>query len=228
MDSQDFRDLVRRVSSSVAFAWVLLKPELLQTSHQLAIDSWPETRGNRAPFDTPVHDLVMGTQIRPSEMQAHLLDTVVPVTLVAIQSIAEDILEASCGNQLGAFHRIESLVTEARIERDVASAAHYWRIVRNVLAHAQGVIDVATEQEVAGLRSGGQILFDRFKFWGPLLDARQGGVPVPIVDRAVVAPEQPDPELPYIEIVAGNRLKIGIGDLLAAGNVWGKLIEAAA
>lgn len=228
MDSQEFRDLVRRISSSISFAWVQLKPEMLQTVHQLALDSLPGTRGIRAPLDNPVYDLVMGTQIRPSEMQAHLLNTVVPVTLVAIQSIGEDILEGSCGNQLRAFWRIESLVSEGRINRDVANAAHYWRIVRNVLAHAQGVIDIATEQEVARLRSEGRILFDRFKFWGPLLDAWQGGVPVPIVDRAALASEQPDPDLPYIEIVAGNRVKIGIGDLLAAGNVWAKLIEAAA
>ena len=227
MDPHAFRELVRRIASSLAFAWVQCKPELLQAFHQLAIDSVPATRGIQAPLNTPVHDLVMGTQIRPSEMQAHILGTVVPVTLVAIQSIAEEVLERSCGNQCGASRRIESLAETGRIDGNLANSAHYWRIVRNVIVHAQGVIDRATEHEVAKLRRDGRITFCRFKFWGPLLDAGHGGTPVPIVERAVAAPGSPERDLPDVEIVVGNRLEIGIADLLAAGEVWARLIEAA-
>ena len=93
MTGDDFRFLVRASLSTVPFAWLQMRPELLQTYHQLALDSAPSLSGIRAPLDAPVHDLILNTETRPSQMQAHLLDTVVPVMLVAIQSLAEDALE---------------------------------------------------------------------------------------------------------------------------------------
>jgi hypothetical protein len=225
MNLDDFRELVRRMASTLSFAWLQMKPELLQTYHQLAIDSSPKLSDIRAPLDAPVHDLAMGTQIRPSEMQAHLLQTIVPVTLVAIQSIAEDVLGNATAPPMNTLRRIAHLVSTGRIDRALASEAHHWRMVRNVIAHAQGVIDSQTETEAAKLLAEGKVSFSRFKLWGALLDAGHGGSPVPIIDQAV---RTLDSGVLSIEIQAGERVDIGVGDLLAAGKTWASLIEAAA
>ena len=78
MSPDDFHELVRRMASTLSFAWLQMKPELLQAYHQLAIDGSQKLSGMRAPFDPPVHDQVMGIQIRSSEMQTHLLRAILP------------------------------------------------------------------------------------------------------------------------------------------------------
>jgi hypothetical protein len=45
--------------------------------------------------------------------------------------------------------------------------------------------------------------------------------------RAVSSTRLPEVSLTEIEITSGNRLAIGICDLLAAGEVWAALIDAA-
>lgn len=228
MNGNEFQVLVRTALATLSFAWLQMKPELLQTYHQMALDTTPALKGMRAPFDIPVHDLILNTAIRPSQMQTQLLDVVLPVMLVAIQSLAEDALENTAGPIRNAFERIEGLVRSGRIDRDRASTAHQWRIVRNVVAHAGGMLDRRTVDELTRLSAEGLILFRVFKLWGPLLDAGHGGTNVPIVDRAVAAPNQPDSSSPDVAFVVGSRLVVGVADLLAASQTWADLIDAAA
>jgi hypothetical protein len=89
------------------------------------------------------------------------------------------------------------------------------------------VIDVRTVRELNDLRARGIILFDSFKLWGPLLDAGHGGTLVPVVERAVATPDQPDSALPDVTRAEGNRLSLGVADLLAATEAWARLIDAA-
>ena len=141
MDSLKLQEHVKEVVSTLAFAWTSTKPAYMQTVHQLALDSSPATRNINAPFDLPVHDLVTGTMIRPSEMQNHILDRVVPSLLPAIQSIAEDLLNEHFGNTPSIKSRIEEAVTSGSLDRPLASKAHYWRITRNVVAHGGGFLE---------------------------------------------------------------------------------------
>ena len=109
------------------------------------------------------------------------------------------------------------------------SRAHYWRIVRNVVAHADGRIDDRTVSEARALLAEGKIDFDRFRFWGPLLDARKGGeVPVPLVEEAVAKPHDPDDRGIEISMSNGEQVSIGLADLLAAADTWAQVLDAAA
>ena len=229
MDSQQLRGHVKEVVATLHFAWISMKPELLDTYRRLAMDSSPATRGIRTPLDMPMHDLVTGTMIRPSEMQRHVLDRVAPSFLAAIQSIAEDELNGRFGNHASIYSRIEQSVRVGLIDRQLASNAHYWRIVRNVLAHGGGVISQRTEQEVNDLHADGKILFDKFIFWGALLDAGHNDIPdavlVPLIDSAVANPHDPAEECPEINVLSGNKIQIGLADLLAAGDVWASMIQ---
>jgi hypothetical protein len=134
MESQRLREQVKDVVSTLSFAWTSLKPQYLQTVHQLALNSSPATRHVQAPFDAPVHDLVTGTMIRPSEMQSNVLDRVIPSVLPSIQSVAEDVLNDHFGNSSKISTRIEDATASGVIDRQLASKAHYWRITRNVNA----------------------------------------------------------------------------------------------
>jgi hypothetical protein len=160
-------------------------------------------------------------------MQDELLTTVVPVTLVAIQSIAEDVLKGTPFGKQRVSDSIESLVKSGKIGRDLASEAHHWRLVRNVIAHAQGVIDQKTVKDLADLKRDGLVTFDRFKVWGPLISDGDGCPPVPLVARAFSSPRPPDASLPEIEVTLGAQLTVGACDLLAAGEVWAALMDAA-
>jgi hypothetical protein len=101
--------------------------------------------------------MIMGTQIRPSEMQGHLLQAVVPITLIAIQSIAEDALEDASGTPLKAYRRIESLVDGGRIDRALASSGSPLAACSHIIAHAGGTIDRQTEVEAANLLAQGPV-----------------------------------------------------------------------
>jgi hypothetical protein len=229
MDSLKLKEQVRDVVSTLAFAWTSMKPHYMQTVHQLALDSSPATRHIKAPLDTPVNDLVTGTMIRPSEMQNHVLDRVIPSLLPSIQSIGEDLLNDHFANVSSIYSRIEDAVAAGSIDRPLASKAHYWRITRNVLAHGGGIISPRTEWEVMDLFAAKTILFDHFLFWGPLLDAGHrdipDAVPVPIIDAAVANPQTPGAQCQPINIRAGNRIQIGLADLLAAGEVWADMVH---
>jgi hypothetical protein len=229
MESQKLREQVIDVVSTLAFAWTSLKPHYLQTVHQLALNSSPATRHIQAPLDAPVHDLVTGTAIKPSEMQNHVLDRVVPSVLPSIQSIAEDVLNDHFGSTASIFSRIEDAAASGVIDRQLASKAHYWRITRNVLAHGGGIISPRVEREVRDLLQANKVLFNQFLFWGPLLDAGHrdipDAVPVPIIDAAVADPQNPGTQCQPIAIVAGNKIQIGLADLLAAGEIWATVIH---
>jgi len=229
MDSLKLQEHVKEVVSTLAFAWTSTKPAYLQTVHQLALDSSPATRNINAPFDLPVHDLVTGTMIRPSEMQNHILDRVVPSLLPAIQSIAEDLLNEHFGNTPSIKSRIEEAVTSGSLDRPLASKAHYWRITRNVVAHGGGIISARVESEIIDLLAAKKILFNQFQFWGPLLDAGHrvipDAVPVPIIDAAVANPHTPGENCQVIDAKAENKIQIGLGDILAAGEVWADIIH---
>ncbi len=204
MESQRLREQVKEVSS-------------------------PATRHVQAPFDAPVHDFVTGTMIRPSEMQSNVLDRVIPSVLPSIQSVAEDVLNDHFGNSSKISSRIEDATTSGVIDRQLASKAHYWRITRNVLAHGGGIISPRVEREVRDLLAANKVLFNQFLFWGPLLDAGHRDIPdavhVPIIDAAVGNPANPGTQCQPIAIVAGNKIQIGLADLLAASEVWATVIH---
>jgi len=158
-------------------------------------------------------------------MQAYLLAKVVPSFLPGIQSIAEDELNGQFGGTANIYSRIEGAVANGAIDRSLASRAHYWRITRNIVAHGNGVISPRTVSEVNMLARKGEVLFNLFIFWGPLLNAGHEGMPVPIVERAVAQPNQPDPSSKSVAIVAGNTIAIGLADLLAAGDTWADVVK---
>jgi len=220
---------VKDVVSTLSFAWTSLKPHYLQTVHQLALNSSPSTRHVQAPLDAPVHDLVTGTMIRPSEMQNHVLDHVIPSVLTSIQSVAEDVLNDHFGNNSKISSRIEAATASGVIDRQLASKEHYCIITRNVLAHGGGIISSRVEHEVRDLLAANKVLFNQFLFWGPLLDAGHrdipDAVPVPIIDAAVGDPQNPGTQCQPKAIVAGNKIQIGLADLLAASEIWATVIH---
>jgi hypothetical protein len=217
---------VTEVVSTLAFAWTQLKPELLQLVHGLALKTSPATAGIAPPFDPPIHDIVTGAQVRPSEMQEHLLSRVIPVLLLAVQSIAEDALNDHFGTTSKISKRIRDAVRTGHINSFTADRAHHWRLTRNVIAHGDGMISSQTEAEVVGLLAKDEIKFSEFVFWGPTLDAGYGGVSVPITDAAVRDPGNPGSAAIRTPIKAGRAIAIGLGDLLAAGYVWSDVMKA--
>lgn len=223
MSSDDLRKWSRDIVSSLLFAWTQLKPEMLHTLHKLALATSEKTKHIDPLFDAPVHDLVFGTKIKPSEMQAHLLSKVVPSFLPSIQSIAEDELRSHYGNTASAYDLIESMADSNVIDRKLASRAHHWRIARNIVAHGGGVISKRTEQEVIDLKAKGKVDFSQFLLWGPLLDAGHGGTLVPLTEKAIADPENPIPIL-NVSITEGSKLPIGMVDLIAATDVWSAVI----
>ena len=105
----------------------------------------------------------------------------------------------------------------AQIDADLASEAHFWRIVRNVVTHGNGTISSRTATEVQRLRAAGEITFTEFALWGPLLDAGHGGVPVPFTPAAQILPYASGSTARRTQIHAGSQIEIGLGDVLACG-----------
>ena len=229
MDSVKLGEEIRGIVSTIAFSWTSTKPSYLEAIHRLAMQNSLTTAHINAPFDTPVIDLVTGTEIRPSVMQQHLLDKVIPSVLPSIQAIAEDLLNDHFNDTKGIFSRIEDLVLSNEIDRQLASRAHYWRMARNILAHGGGVVSERIEREAMELRSANKTQFEKFVFWGPLLDAGHRDipdyVPVPIIRAAVEDPQNPRGSCPEVEILNGNKIEIGLADLLAATEVWVEVIH---
>jgi hypothetical protein len=158
MDGNALRASVKDVVATLMGSWRMLEPSLLQTFHKLALASSPATKDIPVPEDAPIHDLPLGHVMRPSEMQAHLLTRVIPPMLVAIQALAEDSLNNHYGNERKIKARIEDMVVVGHLTRTLASRAHYWRIVRNVHAHAGGRLDQRTLDEISTLILEGKAL----------------------------------------------------------------------
>jgi len=125
MDSQSLRLLTKEIVATLSFAWTMTKPELLQTFHQLALNTSDATRHIRVAPDNPVHDLTTNTQAKPSLMQSYLLEKVVPAILPSIQAISEDLINNHFGDTKSISSRIEDAVSNNKLTRSVASKAHY-------------------------------------------------------------------------------------------------------
>ncbi len=226
MTSNQYQEYVKEVASTLSFSWLQTKPELLQTYHRLALASSPKTSHIQVPFDIPIHDLILDTQIKPSKLQEFILERLVPSAIVTFQSLAEDIINDKYGN----FQSISSRINQAKDNGDISSSlandAHYWRLTRNIIAHGGGEISSSVEQEIYRLHNNGRISFTEFKFWGKLLDAGHGGTLVPIIKEAVDDPLNPNQNPIIVAAIAGNRIELGMADLLAAGMTWTKYIKA--
>jgi hypothetical protein len=223
MNGQELRDHVLRLVSTVGFAETLIGPEMLQTFHRLALQSNPDLRHLEPPFDRPVQHRDTGQDIRPTEMQRILRSDVVPFVLAAIQSVGEDCLRAQYSGR-DIKHLIEQAFDAGDVDRDLASRAHYWRVTRNVLIHNGGQINHQLVEEVQRLRESGWILFDRFVFWGPMVDTAEGRQ-CSLTVEAIQDPSNPDPGQ-TTEIEVGNEVRLGLGDLLAASEAWADIVEA--
>ena len=224
MNSNDLRKWVNDLASTLCFSHTILSPSFLQTFHRLAVDSFPATKGLAIPFDNLVQDMITGTKIKPSDMQGHLRQFVYPAIMIAIQSLAEDMLNTYYRDINIISVRIEQAVNENKITRNLASEAHYWRIVRNVIAHGNGEISQCTERDFQKLNSLSKILFTEFILWGPLVKTAEGTL-APITDEVVSNPRNPKAKGIITPITESNRLEVGLGDLLAAGTVWADVIN---
>ena len=181
MKATELQQYTEEIVVSIAFAWTMIKPEILQTMHALALQSVPATVGIATPaVDTLVTNVDMGMSLRPSEMQKYLVTAVIPTVLAGLQSIAEETLNDHFGDALTLAARLRTLRQNNVIDARRASEAHFWRLVRNVCMHGGGRITQLTENEAQRLLSQGEINFSEFSLWGPLLEAGHGGVPVPI------------------------------------------------
>jgi len=121
MNGTQLRTVVKDVVATLMGSWTMLKPSLLQTFHRLALSTSRKTRGIQVLEDAPIHDLTLGSVMRPSEMQQHLLARVIPPVLVAVQALAEDALNDRFGDQRKISQRIEQLVTAGQLTRNQAS-----------------------------------------------------------------------------------------------------------
>ena len=66
MKATKLQQYTEEIVVSIAFAWTMIKPELLQTMHALALQSVPATVGMAPPaVDTPVTNVDMGMSLRP-------------------------------------------------------------------------------------------------------------------------------------------------------------------
>jgi hypothetical protein len=228
MKATELQQYTEEIVVSIAFAWTMIKPELLQTMHALALQSVPATVGMAPPaVDTPVTNVDMGMSLRPSEMQKYLVTAVIPTVLAGLQSIAEETLNDHFGDAPSLAARLRTLRKNNVIDTRLASEAHFWRLVRNVLMHGGGRITQSTENEAQRLLSQGEIDFSEFSLWGPLLEAGHGGVPVPITPAARTPPYAPGTAAKRTPIVAGQQIGVGLGDVLAAGSVWAEILAQA-
>lgn len=226
MIAEDLERHTNEMVASILFAWTMLKPELLQTFHRLALLSSPATATiSPPPIDTPVTDVDSGISIRPSEMQQYFIESVIPAMLAGLQSMAEEALNDYFGNSLSISSRLRNLHTSKIIDKDLLNEAHFWRLVRNVSAHGNGTVSQATENEASTLLSKGEINFTEFSLWGPLLDAGHGGVPVPLT-REAQKPPYTSVGSKKTPILTGNKIEVGLGDVLACGRAWSRVLRA--
>ncbi len=227
MKATELQQHTEEIVATIDFAWTMIKPELLQTFHSLALQSIPATMGMAPPLlDTPVTAVDMGISLRPSEMQKHLVTAVVPTVLAGLQSIAEETLNNHFGDTSTIAGRLRNLRKNNVINAGLASEAHFWRVVRNVLIHGSGRITQSIESEAQQLRSKGEIGFSEFSLWGPLLEAGRG-IPVPITPAARTPPYVPGTTAKRTPIIAGRRIEAGLGDVLAAGSMWAQILAKA-
>ena len=229
MNARDLQRHTDEIVASICFAWTMLKPELLQTFHALALHAIPATSGIAPPplVDTPVRLTDTGIVIRPSDMQRYFVSAVIPTILSGLQAIAENTLNNHFGDGPKIGKRLRALRDARTIDVNLASEAHFWRFVRNVVAHGNGTISAHTVEEVRQLRATGEITFTEFVLWGPLLDAGHGGVPVPFIPAAQTPPYASGSTAQRTEIRAGNKIEVGLGDVLACGRTWAKVLSVA-
>ena len=228
MNASELKRYAEEIVVSIAFAWTMIKPELLQTIHALALQSVPATAGTQPPaVDTPITDADTGVSLTPSEMQAYFVTALIPTVLVGFQSIAEETLNNHFGDSLPVAARLRVLSKNRVIDGSLSSEAHFWRLIRNVLMHGGGRVTQSTQKEAQRLLLNGEIDFTEFSLWGPYLDAGHGGVPVPITPASRTPPYAPGATAKRIAIVEGQQIKVGLSDVLAAGNVWAQVLARA-
>ncbi len=229
MNGNDLKSEIKKIVSTLNFAWIQTKPSLLYTYHKLALKSSDKTAHIDPPYDAPVHDLVSNTAICPSVMQEYLERKTIPSILPYIQSVAEATLRDKLQTQDKISQIIESLA-KSNISRELASKARYWRITRNIIAHGTNKITKSTENEINRLTKSGAILFRNFGFWGPLIHIRPDdfseGAKIPLTAEAVASPQEPSGQFFSCEAVAGESISIGMADLLAAAEVWADVIDS--
>lgn len=231
MNGNSLKSEIKNIVSTLNFAWIQTKPSMIHAHHRLALKSSDKTSHISPEYDIPVQDLVSKTVIRPSVMQGYLEYKAIPSILPYIQALAEDSIQEKRPSDKNISQRIESLVHNKRITRELASKAHYWRIVRNIIAHGSNKITKRTESEVNKLFNNGDILFRNFVFWGPLIYIRSDdqieGSMVPLTDEAVASPQEPNDQCFIIDVTDGETIAIGLADLLAAAEVWAEVIDCA-
>jgi hypothetical protein len=228
MNANDLQRHTDEIVASISFAWAMISPELLQKFHTLVRRATPATSGMPAPpLDTLVTNIDTGIALRPSDMQRYFVSAVIPTVLSGLQAIAEDTLNQHFGNSRTIARRLKALRTARTIDVDLASEAHFWRIVRNVVTHGNGTISPDIEVQVQDLYAAGQITFTEFALWGPFLDARHGGGPVPLTLAMQAPPYAPGSPAQRTPARAGNHLQMGLGDVLACGRTWAKVLSAA-
>src|SRR5688572_22419378 len=99
MKATELQQHTEEIVVSIAFAWTMLKPELLQTFHALALQSTPDTAGmTPPPVDTPIANTDTGISLRPSDMQRHFVTAVIPAVVAGLQSIVEETLNDHFGD----------------------------------------------------------------------------------------------------------------------------------
>jgi hypothetical protein len=157
-------------------------------------------------------------------MQGYLVTTVIPTVLAGLQSITEETLSDHFGDSPNMAARLRTLRANNTIDDQLVREAHHWRLVRNVLMHGGGQITQQTVDEAGKLHQGGAINFKEFSLWGPLLDAGYGGVLVPITAAARTPPYAVGTAAKRIQIIAGEHIEVGLGDVLAAGSVWAQIL----
>lgn len=217
MNGIQLAEWVKNIVSTLGFSYVLLSPDTLQTMHQAIINSQSETRGIEAPYDQPITDLVAGVSIRPTEMQENIRSRLFPAFFITVQSVAEEEINGYYGDSKNMSQRIKQMVAEKKVPPDLASEAHHWRVIRNVLVHGSGIIRSETVREINALRSKNEISFKQFEIWGPLV----------IINATVIHnPRHPGSKATAISITAGNNVEVGLGDILASGDVWAEFLRS--
>jgi hypothetical protein len=226
MTGSELERYARELVTTLNFAWIMSKPGLLQDFHRLVVNSNPATSGTQVQFDSPVHDTETQIALQPSEIQRRLIEQVVPAALTTIQTIAEETINSLGSNKQDISLRLSKERRDGWLNQRTCESAHHWRLVRNVLLHGNGVISKITIKNTDKLRRSGEFTLDEFTFWGPLLNAGHGGVPVPLTSEAVVNPCNPGPQAIRVPIKVGERLCVGLADVLAAAYVWSQVIDA--
>lgn len=231
MNSQQLREHVRDTVSIVGITGGFLRPEAMRALLQAALNqnADPELRTIRVEHDQPIEFNDSGILYRPSQLRDALIRDVPPLQLVAIQALAEEaVVPQLTGTGIvprgrGIKHWIEGALAAGTISPALREELHHWRYVRNVIAHGAGVISASTVKEHADDTKNGLVTFTHLRTWGMtnpddrLLTAALFQDP-----RSVALPTGSD-----VAIAPGNQLRVGLADLLLAGQVWADLMAAA-